>query len=323
MSEPVASESQIKNETPAVLADGSAPKKRRFSIYRVLKALGIVVVVFLVAFIAFDGRGFVESKTFYMPTHRKFDTPRGAIDVSIPTPDGLRLHGWLYMPVGWKAGDPPVPAVLHVHGNGGAIGYHAKYTAWLARRGFAVLVFDYRGYGASDEPKEMLSRDALLVDTRAAFEFLASREGIDRDRLAVVGQSLGGAFALALAASDPRVKAVVTLAAFAGWREIAQAHAGWIGYAAIKPGLDGVELVKQLGEKPLLIVHGAEDRIVPISQGRMLYASAKGDPRVEMLEVPGAGHNDLSVEDAKVHAAIEGFLRAALGMSSSGSAAPH
>ncbi len=313
MSEAEAPESQPRTESATTSVTSAIPKERRFTAGRVLKALGIVVVVFLVVFIAFDGRGFVESKTFYMPTHRKFDTPRGAIDVSIPTPDGLQLHGWLYMPAGWKAGDPAVPAILHVHGNGGAIGYHAKYTAWLAQRGFAVLLFDYRGYGTSDEPKGWLSRDTLLIDTRAAFEFLASRDGIDRERLAVVGQSLGGAFALALATSDPRVKAVVTLATFAGWRQIAQAHAGWIGYAAIKPGMDGVDLVKTLGPTPLLIVHGTKDAIVPVAHARALLASATvcgGD--AQLLEASGIGHNNLLIDDTQAQSRIASFLRVAL-----------
>jgi dipeptidyl aminopeptidase/acylaminoacyl peptidase len=290
-----------------------APSSRRFSFPRVLIALAIVLAIFLAVFIAFDGRGFVESRTFYLPTHTRFATPRGAIDVSIPTPDGLHLHGWLFMPSNWKVGDPPVPAVLHVHGNGGAIGYHAKYSSWLASEGFAVLLFDYRGYGTSDEPRHILSRDALFVDTRSAFDFLAARDVIDADRLAVAGQSLGGAFALALASSDQRVKAIVTLAAFAGWREIAREHAGLLGFLAIKPGLDGVDLVKGLGTKPLLIVHGTRDSIVPIAQARELLASATASAaRAQLIEVRGAGHNDLLIDDPQTRTRIASFLRSAL-----------
>ncbi len=299
--------------------DASPPKpvarKRRLSLLLPsrarLKVYGVLLVVLAVLFAAFDGRGWLEAQVFYHPSRERFVAPLTATDVRFPTADGLTLHAWLFMPTGWKRGDPPAPAVLHAHGNAGNIGHHADYTSWLAERGFAVLVFDYRGYGQSDTPNSRMSRDQLLIDTRSALEFLTSREGVDDSRIAVLGQSLGGAFALALG-SDPRVRAVVTVSAFAGWKAIARSHAGRLGSLLVKGGIDGEDLAPRLGFKPYLIVHGRSDNIVPFDHARRLQAAAGGPDRARLVTAPNAGHNDILIDDPATQQAIADFLGSAL-----------
>jgi len=281
------------------------PSSTRVKIYAA--SLGVLAVLFAV----FDGRGWLESRVFYHPSRERFVAPLTASDVTFKTSDGLTLHGWLFMPEGWKAGDPPARAVLHAHGNAGSVGNHAIYTDWLAKHGFAVLVFDYRGYGRSDTPAGRTSRDLLLVDTRAALSFLVAHEGIDPSRIAVLGQSLGGVFALGVA-SDPHIKAVVTVSAFAGWKAIARSHAGWLGSLLVKDGLDGEQLAAQLADKPYLIVHGMEDRIIPFEHARRLQAAVGGPSHAQVVIVSGMGHNDILIDDLATQTVIADFLKTTL-----------
>jgi pimeloyl-ACP methyl ester carboxylesterase len=74
----------------------------------------------------------------------------------------------------------------------------------------AVLVFDYRGWGASDgQPRQVIDIDGQLDDWRAAIGFARSLGGVDPDRIALWGSSLSGGHVVALAGDDPQIAAVV------------------------------------------------------------------------------------------------------------------
>lgn len=280
--------------------------RRRLAIY------GGALLVLVFAAIMLDARCFIESRTFYFPMREAFITPPGAQDVAITTPDGLTLHGWFLPPRNWKSGDALPPAVLHVHGNAGHVGWHLEFSQYLTNHGFAVLIFDYRGYGRSDLPLRALQREDLLTDTLAAFDHLAERDDVDVSRLAIYGVSLGGVLGLAAAAERPKARAVVSIAAFASWRGIVANHASPLARLAIKSGLDGVDSMSALGERQVLIVHGSADTIVPPMHGRLLTeAAARAGVPAQLLTLP-AGHNDILIGDLPAQRQVVDFLRSAL-----------
>src|SRR5262245_28689172 len=90
----------------------------------------------------------VESRVLYFPSRDTFRTPAGYEDVSIRSPDGLTLHGWVMPARGVDGGARP-PAVLHLHGNAGNVESHASWSESLPEHGISVLLLDYRGYGRS------------------------------------------------------------------------------------------------------------------------------------------------------------------------------
>lgn len=86
------------------------------------------------------------------------------------------------------------------------------YADRLARAGFATLAFDHRGYGESGGRRGHEDTQGKLADLRAAVSVLAGTDGVDPDRIGVVGVCLGGGYAVRAAASDPRVRAVAGIA---------------------------------------------------------------------------------------------------------------
>src|SRR5207302_11155569 len=98
------------------------------------------------------------------------------------------------------------------------------YATRLADAGFAVLAFDYRHWGDSDgEPRRWLSLARQLEDWHAAVNYARGLEGVDAERIALWGMSLGGELALMTAATDPRIVATVALVPVAdgleSWRQ--------------------------------------------------------------------------------------------------------
>jgi uncharacterized protein len=233
----------------------------------------------------------------------------GAEDVSFPTADGLRLHGW-FVPgdvdspaqpspgVGYAPppGDPAAagrgvarpggPAVLVCNGNGGDRSMRAALAAALSRLGLGVLLFDYRGYGGNPGSP---SEDGLAADARAAAAYLAARPEVDPDRVVYLGESLGAAVALRLATERPPA-ALVLRSPFASLAEVGREHYPMLPVSLLlRDRYDSARLAGRLAA-PLLVVAGGRDRIVPASHSRRLFDAAPEPKRLVVLD--GADHND-------------------------------
>jgi ABC-2 type transport system ATP-binding protein len=116
-----------------------------------------------------------------------------------------------YLPAG-RSGK--VPAVLLAHGFGGTKQSVRDDAESLAERGYAVLTWTARGFGASGGQIHLDSPDHEVRDAARLLDWLAARPEVRTDaagdpRVGVVGGSYGGALALLLAAQDPRVDAIV------------------------------------------------------------------------------------------------------------------
>lgn len=253
-----------------------------------------------------DVRGLVESRLFYWPYRQPFLRAPTAEDVYFTTPDGLRLHAWYFPAEGRSPGDPPAPAILHIHGNAGNINSHSEFSSFFIREGYSVLLFDYRGFGRSDLPKRRLCREDLVTDARAALEYLASREDVDPARITLYGVSLGAVIGLAAAAQDPQAaphphttpSSIIAVAGFSSWQGIARDHAGSIACRLIRPGLDATDSIAKLGAQasppPLLIVHGEADEIVPVAHANTLKTAAdQAGLDVRVILDPEADHNSI------------------------------
>ncbi|MBK7406087.1 MAG: alpha/beta fold hydrolase [Phycisphaerales bacterium] len=253
--------------------------------------------------------GCLEASAFYHPRFQASPIPPGFEDVRFPTTDGLTLHGWFIPAVGRTPDAGPAPTVLHVHGNSGDIAAHLGNCRFLAAEGFNVFLFDYRGYGTSDRPRGTLRRDQMLADTEAALDFLAARNDVDHTRTAIFGYSLGAVLGLAAAADEPQVRAVVAFAGFSSWKGVAADHAGLLGRLLIGNGEDAADSVGRLGDRPLLVVHGTRDGIVPYRHaGLLLDAASRAGVRAELCTVEGANHLTLG-GNPEVRGRVAGFLR--------------
>lgn len=154
-----------------------------------------------------------------------------------------------------KAG--PHPALLLLHGSGGAVSYWVdRFAPTLANFGVAAYAphyFDKTGTQRAtvETILDGMHFTAWLAAVRDAIGYIAARPTVDPQRIAVLGVSLGAYLALALAVEDPRVRAVIE---FSGG-----IPRGWENrITAAMP--------------PVLIVHGVQDNIVSVSEARNLQA---------------------------------------------------
>ncbi len=170
--------------------------------------------------------------------------------------------------------------ILYSHGNAEDLGVIRPLLPALRDLGFAVLAYDYRGYGTSEgRPSERAS----YQDIDAAYEYLTRGLGLPAHRIIPYGRSVGAGPAVDLAARHPvgglvlespfttafRVLTRVPLLPFDKFRNLAK--------------------IQRVG-CPVLVMHGLADDVVPVAHGQRLFAAAREPKRA--LWVPGAGHND-------------------------------
>ena len=216
-----------------------------------------------------------------------------AEDMYFEATDGVRLHAW-FLPA--KAVTAK-GTVLFLHGNAENISTHIASVAWLPGAGFDVLLFDYRGYGRSaGEP----TLDGVHLDFGAALETLLAMPGIGPDRVAVFGQSLGGAIAivgLADSGQKGKVGALVVEGAFLGYRALAREKLAtfwptWLLQWPLSLTIDDrhrpIDRIAELAPLPVLIIQGEADRIVPTHHGIALFGRA-GEPK-QLWLLPDTGH---------------------------------
>lgn len=122
---------------------------------------------------------------------------------------GIELAGDLYAP---QAGGQHPSAALAICGPFGAVKEQSSgfYANQMASRGFVALAFDPSFTGESGgEPRYMNSPDINTEDFMAAVDFLSTRDGIDPEKIGIIGICGWGGMALNAAAIDTRVKATV------------------------------------------------------------------------------------------------------------------
>lgn len=254
---------------------------------------------------------------FYYPTAGLTVPPPhldDAEDVFFESRDGTRLHGW-FIPARGVAFPAEAPTVVHVHGNAGNIESHIGFSDFLPPAGFNLFVFDYRGYGQSEGSP--WRRAALIEDANAAIDTLLTRTDIDRNRIVLFGQSLGGGIGLSTMATRQELRAAVIVSAFSSWRDVAANAIGgdppnFIGRTLarlfIKDGDRPIDAIRTI-DRPILLIHGTADRTVPSSHSPLLADAA---PQATLLMLEAGDHNTLRLTHPQMEEVIIAFLEASL-----------
>ena len=130
-------------------------------------------------------------------------------DIAFQTEDGVTLRGWHTVPDGAVG---RMPAIVMAHGYAAVKEMYLDHFAdAFARAGLASLVFDNRGFGASDgAPRQEIDPWRQIADYRDAITFAETLDSTDPARIGVWGSSYSGGHVLVVAATDRRVKCVVS-----------------------------------------------------------------------------------------------------------------
>lgn len=216
----------------------------------------------------------------------------------ITGPDGSKVEAWYFAPPGdADGGGGPAPCAIIFHGNGELIDHTLDYAEWYRRRGYAVLLPEYRGYGRSGGTP---SQAAIAEDMIAFHAKLTSRPEVDGTKLVYHGRSLGSAVAAQLA-EQKRPAALVLEAPFLSINAMAARY--MVPGFLVKHPFRTDKVLPTLG-KPVLILHSTNDEIVPYSHGAKLHEMTPGSKLIDLSE----SHNFALASLPQYWSSVDAFL---------------
>ncbi|MBF0156993.1 MAG: alpha/beta fold hydrolase [Magnetococcales bacterium] len=223
-----------------------------------------------------------------------FGQKRGE-SVSFPVAAGVAVGGRLHRATAAS------PLLVLFHGNGEIAEDYDDLAPLYLSLGISFLVVDFRGYGRSDGAP---TSSALLADSRAIREGLRGvlqAHGIEPTvRIFVMGRSLGSAAGLEWAVGAADLSGLILESAFADtFPLIARLGCPFVEDHDESEGFGNLEKVARV-TVPTLVIHGVEDWIIPVADGRAL-AHHSGADKKWLITVPEAGHNDLMLVGRQVY----------------------
>lgn len=239
--------------------------------------LAVYVLIVLAAWLG-------QRRLMYIPTTARIQPAAAGLasttEIELVTPDGERVVAWR---AAAKAGQP---TLLYFHGNAGSLLNRAMRMRRYQDQGFGFLIMSYRGYsGSTGRPSEA----ANVADARLAYDRLIA-DGVAPADIVLYGESLGSGVAVQIAA-EKSVGAMVLDAPYTSMVDMASRA---YPFLPVRPLLaDRYESARHIARAsaPVLVLHGARDRVIPVAMGRQLYALAREPKRLTIF--PEGGHSDL------------------------------
>lgn len=206
--------------------------------------------------------------------------PREVIRLDAHTHDGVLVHSLLI------PGASSAPVFVYFHNNRQTMVAGLELAHDIARRGFGVVLPEYRGYGLSRgaEPTEL----GLYADAEAVLDAMNAR-GIGRERIVLCGMSLGTGVAAEMARRR-RGAALLLIAPYTSLPDIVADVAPFLPTQLLMPDKFDTLAKSPDIRIPTLIVHGDRDEIIPFWMGDRLARSIAG---ARFVRIPGGHHGDL------------------------------
>lgn len=223
-------------------------------------------------------------------------------DVSVTSSDGLKLVGW-YIPGSNGA------LILAQHGYKSSRGEMLSRAAMLHRHGYGVLITSVRAHDGSDGERISFGHEEMK-DLDAWYRYAVQLPDVDAQRIGIVGSSMGGSLVIQYAAQNPALKAVIADSAFASLDDVVGTAVTYftglprfpfapviVRWAEWEGGFSASEIdarrwIHALSPRPILILQGGADAVIPTDSGQKLYAAA-GSPK-ELWYEPAFGHTEFT-----------------------------
>jgi len=255
-----------------------------------VKGLLVAVVLAYAALAAFAY--FLSDRLIFQPPSPSYRAGQLPITM-IPGPDGDSL-ATLFLP------NPQAAlTILYAHGNAEDLGQVAPMLEEMRRSGFAVLGFDYRGYGMSTGGPATTS--GAIRDLESMYTYATHTLGVPPARLVLYGRSVGSGPATDVAARLPSGGLVLENAFTSAF--VVMTRVPLLPFDRFP----NVRHIRQV-HSPVLVIHGTADEVIPFAHGRRLYDAAR-EPK-QSLWVEGAHHSDLVfIAGQRYWNALEDFAR--------------
>lgn len=224
-----------------------------------------------------------------LPNHHEFEFDKNFEEYLWETPFEGKINA-----VHFKI-ENPKGLILYFHGNSDNLHRWGKIASEFTEFGYDVLAIDYRGYGKSSGER---NEELLYSDAQFSYDF--AKEIYSEENIIIYGRSLGGAFAIKVAAEN-QPKAVILEATFFNIQDIVNRWLPKKVTDKVSPTMTYHFLSDEIITKvkvPLFHFHGTKDKVVPLKSGKKLFeVFKKAQPKIvkKFIEIEGGSHDDLNM----------------------------
>lgn len=224
-------------------------------------------------------------------------------EISISTKNNKNLYGW------WMEAEQKAPTIILMHGWGRNAGKLMPYIKNLYGNGFNILAFDSRNHGSSDKD-DYSSMIKFAEDITASISFAEKMPTAEKNNSILIGLSIGGAASIYAAASDSRIKKIVTIGAPANPADVMAKHIRkrhvpmpiiWLAFEFMQyrvgKRFSEISADRNISKTKarVLLIHGTDDKVVPFSQAGKILAGANTE-QAEIWAIKGKGHSNCHYE---------------------------
>lgn len=238
----------------------------------------------ILAVIGLSSLYFMQKKLIFLPTklaqdyEYTFEEPFE--ELFLTAPDGAKLNAIHFTT------ENPKGIVLYFHGNAGDLSRWGEVTSYFTQFNYDVLVMDYRTYGKSTGK---LSEKALFADAQLFYDHI--KEDFPESEIILYGRSLGTSIASYIA-SENTPKMLLLEAPFYNMEDVAKSRFPILPVKKLLKYKFSTNLcIKKVG-CPIVIFHGTNDDVVPISSGEKLSELILPE-QLEFIKIPNGNHNNL------------------------------
>ncbi len=231
---------------------------------------------------------------------KQFDIPFE--DIVFKNDEGLELKGW-FIPAKVKSDK----TIMLLHGWGLNKGDLLVNTAFLKEQGFNLFYFDFRGSGSSQKGRTSIGYFETK-DAQNALDYICKTYPEETKNIGIYGLSMGAAVAIYTAAHNKSIKCVVSESCYFSYEKVVarwarlHKHIPYFPLVALtlffvrkRLGVNPEDFcpknnVKKLAPRPILIINGKQDSLVPRHDARNLFLTARNPKQLWLIE--GAKHTE-------------------------------
>jgi pimeloyl-ACP methyl ester carboxylesterase len=189
--------------------------------------------------------------------------------------------------------------------------YQGLYSHYF-KVGVNLAVIDFRGYGFSDGEPTYLN---LIKDSYPAYKEFRKwmdSQNLDKFSLFLQGRSLGSVCAAEIGSKNPsELKGIIFESGFADTYNMMTTLFGLEGNETMQKEIEPYSNIGRIQKitKPVLILHGTNDWIVPFQEGKKIYQILSDKIDKKFVEIEGAGHNTMFSYQEKYFGALNTFIQ--------------
>ncbi len=254
-----------------------------------------------------ENRSDVDYNKILIEENKTFDVFKVDFDTRQLLNENIRIYGLLYLPKNANQ-ENKVPGIIFLAGGGGTKESRREIAEEMVKMNYAVLVIDQRGLGETggsflsfDEDYKIFKQGKepmqhlAVYDVLRSFDFLNEAKEVDKNRISIVGESMGARYGLIASAIDKRMKGIVAISTSGFHINLNPLAEGNDYFLSIDPD----HYIDKISPNKIFMIHCINDSVVKLEDAEKSFSIAKEPKKLKIFENCAHGYNPIMRDELR------------------------